>query len=195
MYQMTILTLIVSTVAVAGLALLAGILINQKKTRKEINAGLQDLFRSRTEREEYLRKRVYDLVETAQHIEAEQEALREQIKSSAESVRARMSEIAAKTETGAKLFSAQLMASLADISNHCEAISVDSTALHEMAQEHYSHTQKRDGKSMPVGERYSAMKQRLEEGATIKEVAAEFGYSRTRNAERFLRNYEKSSKK
>ena len=50
-------------------------------------------------------------------------------------------------------------------------------------------------KDMPAVERYAAMKKRLDEGATIQEVAKEFGYSCVRNARRFMRNHEKNAKK
>lgn len=48
---------------------------------------------------------------------------------------------------------------------------------------------------MPAGERYAAMKKRLDEGANIQQVAEEFGYSCVRNARRFMRNHEKNAKK
>lgn len=50
-------------------------------------------------------------------------------------------------------------------------------------------------KDMPAGERYAAMKKRLDEGANIQQVAKEFGYSCVRNARRFMRNHEKNAKK
>jgi len=49
-------------------------------------------------------------------------------------------------------------------------------------------------KDMPAGERYAAMKKRLDEGANIQQVAKEFGYSCVRNARRFMRNHEKNAK-
>lgn len=214
----TIIVIAAIVAAVAGISLLSGINNSLKVLReglKALDLSVRDRHEVYRNRDDQNRRLMGDMINILGRMETEEKAFLEQHPKNTAALFAALAEVSAKLsgiqETENEVLFRQNLIS-DNVDKIVDSVSIfcykdeEEPAEEASAEEAEEPAQPEEApaeaavevivnKNMPVGERYAAMKKRLDEGANIQQVAEEFGYSCVRNARRFMRNHEKNAKK